>query len=397
MLFLFLLLLSFPVFGQNQNEDSIDSILSKIYAERDSFYADSFYEETLEKAYHAYLEKDFKRAIQKLDLIYSKYKDRDWRYYSIRGKVHEAKEEEDEAIYHFTFSIALNPAQPEIFKKLYELNFKIRRPVKSFDYIRLYLKENENDIQMRYRALILAKRLGNDEYVRYSLKKIQNLTPKELDINQINKEISDLISKNKIKEAKIEVNQYLPHFPINEELHSNLYIILRKLKVKDREIESALMDSAVLLSENTKYPLRLAMFYKERKRYLQALDLFRRIFYTTLSKQGFEMDTEIILFLKECYSELNQSNDVRATLSLMEIFSKKEKPEFGEWNSLRINFQNNREFLVSLLYYTKSNQMNVQYDSIKSILVDRDNKKADSERMNIYSVFTYDDFRNQIP
>ena len=65
-------------------------------------------------------------------------------------------------------------------------------------------------------------------------------------------------------------------------------------------MESALIDTAVLFSDNPKYSLRLALFYKE-KFYWKALDLFRRVFYTSLAKEGFELDTEILLFLKESY------------------------------------------------------------------------------------------------
>ena len=75
-------------------------------------------------------------------------------------------ERDGKAIEHFTFSISLNSAQPEVFKKLFELNSKIRRPIKSFDYIRLYLSKNESDIVMRYRSLILAKRSPASTNVR---------------------------------------------------------------------------------------------------------------------------------------------------------------------------------------------------------------------------------------
>lgn len=392
-----LLLLSFPIFADKDSEETIESTLSKIFEERDNFYADNFYEETLEKAYYAYLEKDYKRSIQKLDLIFSKYKQKDWRYFSIRGKVHESLEQEDEAIYHYTFSIALNPAQPEIFKKLYEINYKIRRPVQSFDYIRLYLKENDADIEMRYRALILAKRLGNEEYVKYALNKIKHHTPQANDLSKIKKEISELIANKKFKDAKEKINSYLPYYPLEEDLHNYLIISLRNLKVKEKEMEAALINAAVLLSNNTKYPLRLAMYYKEKKRFLQSLDLFRRVFYTELAQKGFDLDTEVILLLKECYLMLNQANDVRACLSLLEIFSEKNKPEMPEWNSLRINFQNNREMLITILYYTNANQLNDDYNKFKIILRERDDKKADMERMNIYSVFINDDFRNTIP
>ena len=359
--------------------------------------ADDFYEETLARAYAAFTEKNYRRAIQKLDLIFTKQEERDWRYYSIRAETHEALGEEDAAIEHYTFSIALNPAQSEVFKKLYELNFKIRRPVKSFDYIRLYLSQNEKDIFMRYRALILAKRLGNEEYVRFALKKIQSQNTYGDDKKKIFDNIKNLISKKKFKEAKEESKKYLPYFPLEEELHNDLQIAERNFDAKGKDMESALIDTAVLLSDNPKYSLRLAYFYKEKKLYWQALNLFRRVFYLSLAKDGFALDTETILFLKECYANLNLSNDVRACLSLLEIFQAKDKPELAEWNSLRINFNNNREFLIAILYFTKTNNLMQEYEKFSSILHDRDEKKSDSELMNIYSVFIYDDFRNTSP
>lgn len=359
--------------------------------------ADDFYEETLARAYAAFTEKNYQRAIQKLDLIFTKQEERDWRYYSIRAETHEALGEEDAAIEHYTFSIALNPAQSEVFKKLYELNFKIRRPVKSFDYIRLYLSQNEKDIFMRYRALILAKRLGNEEYVRFALKKIQTQNTYGDDKKKIFENIKNLISKKKFKEAKEESKKYLPYFPLEEELHNDLQISERNFDSKGKDMESALIDTAVLLSDNQKYSLRLAYFYKEKKLYWQALNLFRRVFYLSLAKDGFALDTETILFLKECYANLNLSNDVRACLSLLEIFQTKDKPDLAEWNSLRINFNNNREFLIAILYFTKANNLTQDYEKFRSILLDRDEKKSDSELMNIYSVFIYDDFRNTTP
>lgn len=359
--------------------------------------ADDFYEETLARAYAAFTEKNYQRAIQKLDLIFTKQEERDWRYYSIRAETHEALGEEDAAIEHYTFSIALNPAQSEVFKKLYELNFKIRRPVKSFDYIRLYLSQNEKDIFMRYRALILAKRLGNEEYVRFALKKIQTQNTYGDDKKKIFENIKNLISKKKFKEAKEECKKYLPYFPLEEELHNDLQITERNFDAKGKDMESALIDTAVLLSDNPKYSLRLAYFYKEKKLYWQALNLFRRVFYLSLAKDGFALDTETILFLKECYANLNLSNDVRACLSLLEIFQTKDKPDLAEWNSLRINFNNNREFLIAILFFTKTNNLTQDYEKFRSILLDRDEKKSDSELMNIYSVFIYDDFRNAIP
>ncbi|HRG75307.1 MAG TPA: hypothetical protein PLX69_12170 [Leptospiraceae bacterium] len=359
--------------------------------------ADDFYEETLARAYAAFTEKNYQRAIQKLDLIFTKQEERDWRYYSIRAETHEALGEEDAAIEHYTFSIALNPAQSEVFKKLYELNFKIRRPVKSFDYIRLYLSQNEKDIFMRYRALILAKRLGNEEYVRFALKKIQSQNTYGDDKKKIFENIKNLISKKKFKEAKEESKKYLPYFPLEEELHNDLQIAERNFDSKGKDMESALIDTAVLLSDNQKYSLRLAYFYKEKKLYWQALNLFRRVFYLSLAKDGFALDTETILFLKECYANLNLSNDVRACLSLLEIFQTKDKPDLAEWNSLRINFNNNREFLIAILYFTKANNLTQEYEKFRVILQERDEKKSDSELMNIYSVFIYDDFRNTTP
>ncbi|HRG46993.1 MAG TPA: hypothetical protein PLG41_12385, partial [Leptospiraceae bacterium] len=346
--------------------------------------ADDFYEETLARAYAAFTEKNYQRAIQKLDLIFTKQEERDWRYYSIRAETHEALGEEDAAIEHYTFSIALNPAQSEVFKKLYELNFKIRRPVKSFDYIRLYLSQNEKDIFMRYRALILAKRLGNEEYVRFALKKIQSQNTYGDDKKKIFENIKNLISKKKFKEAKEESKKYLPYFPLEEELHNDLQISERNFDSKGKDMESALIDTAVLLSDNQKYSLRLAYFYKEKKLYWQALNLFRRVFYLSLAKDGFALDTETILFLKECYANLNLSNDVRACLSLLEIFQTKDKPDLAEWNSLRINFNNNREFLIAILYFTKANNLTQEYEKFRVILQERDEKKSDSELMNIY-------------
>lgn len=388
-----LILLTLPLFADDMEEDAIENV----FAARDNFSNDSFYEETLEKAYNALVEKDYKRSINKLDLILSKYKEKDWRYYSIRAETHQALDEEDEAIAHYTFSIALNPAQPNVFKKLYELNFKIRRPIKSFEYIRLYLSQNENDILMRYRALILAKRLGNEEYVRFALKKINSQNSFEPDQKKILENIKALISKKKYKEAKVESQKYLPYFPLDEELHNDLQIAQRNLDAKGKEMESILIDTAVLFSDNPKYSLRLAYYYKEKKFYWQALNLFRRVFYLSLTKDGFALDTETILFLKECYFYLNRSNDVRACLSLLEIFAAKEKPELAEWNSLRINFNNNREFLVAILYFTKTNNLTHDYEKFRTILSERDEKKGDLERMNIYSVFTYDDFRTIVP
>lgn len=392
-----LILLTLPLFANDLEEDSIENTLAKIFTSRDNFSNDNFYEETLEKAYHALVEKDYKRSINKLDLILSKYKERDWRYYSIRAETHQALEQEDEAIEHYTFSIALNPAQPNVFKKLYELNFKIRRPVKSFEYIRLYLSQNENDIVMRYRALILAKRLGNEEYVRFALKKINSQNSFETDKKKILENIKALISKKKYKEAKVESEKYLPYFPLDEELHNDLQIAQRNLDPKGKEMESVLIDTAVLFSDNPKYSLRLAYYYKEKKFYWQALNLFRRVFYLALTKDGFALDTETIIFLKECYFHLNLSNDVRACLSLLEILTAKEKPELAEWNSLRINFNNNREFLIAILYFTKTNNLTQDYEKFRTILSERDDKKGDLERMNIYSVFTYDDFRTIVP
>ena len=74
--------------------------------------------------------------------------------------------------------------------------------------------------------------------------------------------------------------------------------------------------------------------------------------------------------------------------------NQKEKPELSEWNSLRINFNNNREFLVTILYFTKTNNLTNDYEKFREILKERDEKKADAEFMNVYSVFVYDDFRN---
>ncbi|MBK8397137.1 MAG: hypothetical protein IPL26_18125 [Leptospiraceae bacterium] len=362
-----------------------------------NLYASDYYEETLERAYSAFTQKEYKRALEKLDIILSKQDEKDWRYYSIRAEVHEALGEEDAAIEHFTFSISLNSAQPEVFKKLFELNSKIRRPIKSFDYIRLYLSKNESDIVMRYRSLILAKRLGEEEYFRFALKKINAQNKSEEEKNNILEKIKILLSKKKFKEAKEEANKYLPYFPMEEVLHNYINIAQNNLDSKGKERESLLIDTAVLFSDNPKYSLQLAYYYKEKKLYYQALNLFRRVFYLALAKDGFELDTESILFLKECYYQLQSTNDVRAMVSLLTIFKEKEKPDLAEWNSLRINFNNNRELLIAILYFTKTNQLTNEYEKFHEILKIRDEKKADSEFMNVYSVFVYDDFRNTLP
>ncbi len=392
-----IILLTLPLVADDFEGESIEKVLTRIFKNRDSFFIDNFYEETLEKAYQALIQKDYKRSMNKLDLILSKYEGKDWRYYSIRAEAHQALEQEDEAIEHYTFSIALNPAQPEVFKKLYELNFKIRRPVKSFDYIKLYLKENEKDIFMRYRALILAKRLEDEKYVRFALDKIQAQNSFDADKKKILENINNLIAKKQFKKAKEDCKKYLPYFPLDEELHNDLQIAQRNLDSKGKEMESVLIDTAVLLSDNPKYSLRLAYYYKEKKQYFQALNLFRRVFYLSLAKDGYALDTETILFLKECYFHLNRTNDVRACLSLLEIFTAKEKPDLAEWNSLRINFNNNREFLISILFFTKFNNLSEDYEKFRTILGERDDKKSDLELMNIYSVFIHDDFRNKTP
>lgn len=392
--FLILLFLIFPIFSQDGEEETREEVLASIFQKRDSFSADQFYEDTLKKAYYAFVEKDYPRAINKLDLIVSKYKEKDWRYYSIRAKTHEALGQEDEAIQHYTFSIAINPAQSDVFKKLYELNFKIRRPVKSFEYIRLYLKDNEKDTFLRYRALILAKRLGDEKYASFALKKIESGNGFSDEKEKIFELIKNLITNKKYKEAKEECNKYLPYFPMDEKLHNYLHIAQHNLDRQGKEMESILMDTAVLFSDNPKYSLKLAYYYKEKKRHYQALNLFRRVFYLSLAKDGFTLNTETILFLKECYFQLQSTNDVRAMLSLLEILEQKEKPELSEWNSLRINFNNNREFLVTILYFTKTNNLTNDYEKFREILKERDEKKADAEFMNVYSVFVYDDFRN---
>ena len=75
--FLILLFLIFPIFSQDGEEETREEVLASIFQKRDSFSADQFYEDTLKKAYYAFVEKDYPRAINKLDLIVSKYKEKD--------------------------------------------------------------------------------------------------------------------------------------------------------------------------------------------------------------------------------------------------------------------------------------------------------------------------------
>jgi hypothetical protein len=344
-----------------------------------SLFSNEVYESYLEKAYDYFIQKNFTLSLQKLEYLDKNGFEKDWRYFSILGEILEAKGEDKEAIKNYTLSIALNQTNEVLFKKLYELNSKQKKIANAFDFIRLYLSQKDDDIILRYKASLLSKRLGENEYFTYSIKKIQKLNPHD------KQKVMEDLKKNKLDKTNIiYLENILPYFPLEKEIH-DLRIQYYSNSKNEFQLEEALLEKAILFDLDKRALFDIATFYKKKKKYYKALNLFRRIFYSEVSEKK-EFSKESIYFLKECYRNMNR-DDYKGFDELEKFSVQEDKISFLK--SLSISFPYNREILY-LGYIFSMNEADKKL--FKDKIQFRDKNKADSEWMNVYGLFLKEDF-----
>jgi hypothetical protein len=226
---------------------------------------------------------------EKLEKLETEYPAPDYRFFGLRGMLYEELGKIDLATEDYEKALSLKPNEKNIAKRLFEIYGEDRRPQKAFNFARIYLSQDPENKLIRYRALILASRLGERKYFNFSLSKIE-ASKKSNSLETILKEVDKLISKKDFKQCKNILDESILLYPTSLKLHNQSIQVERKINSSKNEMEKLLLDKAAIFYTEKKYSLELAMFYKENNRKYEALNLYRRMFHQAIKKQGYNFE-----------------------------------------------------------------------------------------------------------
>ncbi len=340
----------------------------------------SDYEEDLTKAYVFYLDKNWKLSREKLQKIDLEYELKDWRFYSLKGEIEEQLGETTEALKNYTIAVSLNQTNSELFKRIYEIYTNLKKPFHAFEYIRLYLSQNPYDTRMRYKAMLLSKRIGEDKYFEFSKNKFNSESIPESEF--INLELK--LKQKKYNELETNLTELKYKYPFEVGIYNLEKKIFLETKNKTK-LEENFLEQAILFESKERVILELANFYKEEKKYLKALNLYRKYFFLSLKK---EKIFEANIFLKEIYRSLNK-NDFLAFDELEDFFLVPQK--LLQLKRLSITYPNQREILILGIYFSKKEKNETEEIYFQNKLKARDEKNEFSELLNVYSLFLKED------
>ncbi|MCB1190411.1 MAG: hypothetical protein H7A23_22040 [Leptospiraceae bacterium] len=337
---------------------------------------------------------NYQKALEDLEVLEKNPENRTWEFYKLKGDAFLGISRQYDAANSFQKSLKINPRQAVLHLKLSQFYDSIRKPKKSFHHVRLYLALEGDDIQQRYRAIILSSRVGDLKYFQYALKRIEDTTKKsEYDIKEVLNTIETHFQKGEYKHVQQDCEKYLPYFPQEKKLHNYLYLAHRNQNSSINTIENVLIDSVAIFRDSSLYQIRLAIYLKSQKKLHRALSVFRRAFQNALIQDGFSIDEEILYHIKQVYYELNCHMDSKAIDSLIQTIRKRENQELQKLDSSIRLYNYNREYLVFALHYLAVKEDEKMFRAYSQILMERDEKRGDKELMNVFSPFEKEEMR----
>ncbi|MCB1179784.1 MAG: hypothetical protein KDK36_19560 [Leptospiraceae bacterium] len=339
-----------------------------------------------------------KQILEKIEITYEKP---DYRYYAIRGELHQKLEELDEAIDYYeksmkysTFNVkeasdgehvdVLINNQKFISEKLFKLYLDSRKLKKAFDFIRIYLATNPNDGKARYESIILASRLKRLEYFNKAISLIPKKSEEEFEKSFLT--IKELIRKKKFSKALTLIEEEILYNPLELKLHNMARLCHNSIDPNSKEMETILLNTAAIFYKEKKHSLLLGNYYRHHKKKYQALNLYRRMFDQSLEKDEYNFDEEVLYLLRDWYHNEKRLSDELAISRLIEM-GRRGDHQIEEELFSEYNVSKNREILVYLIFHLSHKDNKALYRKYQSILAQHDRKHGDSEFMNIFPVF----------
>ncbi|PJZ68250.1 hypothetical protein CH373_04460 [Leptospira perolatii] len=311
------------------------------------------WEELIQQATEELERTRYEQALDKLRIADESEYPRDARYYWIQGKALLGKGEDLEALKSFEASIRLQPEQNALLREMTDLYDSLRIADKALNTSRVLLARNPDDINLRYRAVIWASKIGNLEYYKQNLSDLEFNNPYKAEISALLDEIRGFQEKSQHKEVLDRCSRFLPYFPRNRQLHR---ICLSSKKAKDQtSYENGLLDRAAIFREDPIYHHELTMEYLDKRKFVQAGAMARRSYLLALEQSMF-LDKDYLMPIRRIYVQNGASKDVHAIELLEEILLSKKSLSSEEWDSVLRQTGFNWEILVFAIHVLQDSE-----------------------------------------
>ncbi|MCB1156190.1 MAG: hypothetical protein H7A25_01105 [Leptospiraceae bacterium] len=359
------------------------------------------FEEILQKAELELKRRDSKKTLNLLSQVSTQIPlALEWKFYRLRGLSYRLEKDLLLAGEDLEKSIRLKKEQPDLFLELANIYRELARPKKEFSFLKLYLSQNKNSPEERFRATLLSSRLGDKKYFTYSIQEIKQFeipefqgkchpSIKPANMEALVPELKRLEEKNQWFCVRELAKFYLPYFPLQKEIHSYIIRSERKLKVPYSEQELSLIQKASLFPEMESYSLQLALFYKKNKKPQRALQLFRRAFLQTLLRRGHTFSAEVLSPIRDYYYQQRRHTDIQAIDKILELRKMEAQKRLEALDSNLIQFHENREFLLFSLFILKEEQKQNKFEEVKNRFIIRDEKYGMRELIGALGLFSF--------
>lgn len=305
---------------------------------------------------------DYGHALDRLEIARRKNPSPDYRYYYILGETYFRMGKMTESMSAFQESLNREPGQVELLEKMAKFHESDRRPHFALRYLKKYLRFLPDDKEKTYRAAILAKLSGENQYADQLFTKLESDRTYRIEKSAIIEKIQHHIQNGDWNPAIESSEKFLLYFPREEILHEFLILALRGSKSKN--VEKAIIDSTAIFSDNANFAVRYGIFLQEQERMLEALSAFRRAFSISLIQdQNLSNQAEIFFLIRQTYSFLNREHDARALANLANLIQKGKADESDSVIQATKTYPKNRETLeFAIHFFAKTNdKSNEQY------------------------------------
>jgi hypothetical protein len=347
-----------------------------------------FYKTLLTEAEFYYLENRPEISQQKLDILFSRYPTHlEFGYYHLLGKIKENRQDMTSAMEAYEKAIKLNPKEDKLALKIFDFYIFERKLQNAFNFGRIYLSLNPDDPIIRYKTMVLASRLGERKYFLFAERKLGKFDKKE-NKEDILKQFEELSKANKYEEGYLKSKELLPYYASDFLIHKYFRTFHKNSELDQDREEEYLINTAAIFWKDPIPSYNLALYYMNTKNYYKALNLFRRMYSQSLTKNKENLDEEILYSIRNCYFHLKDKSQIHSIDSLIRLhrqFQKTKTRKEDEVYSLYLNTKN-RETLVYLIHFFETKKF-VYLTQLK----ERDNSKGDSEFMNVFPLFDFEE------
>ncbi len=308
----------------------------------------------------------------------------DYRYYNLLGEAHSKLGQEYEAMEAFEMSVSLNKNQFPLFLKIADYYEKERKPDKALLYTEKYLELVPTDKNRLYKAAILSRRIGKEDFYLKYIKLLESDTSFLSEQDALQTSLSRNIKNKKWKEAEDLAARYLPYFPRIEGMYESL--ILARRGRQSPLIEEAYVYACVIFKEETRYFVRYGVYLQEKGRYQEALSSFRRAFFNALKYEAKGDWGEILFLLRQSYANLGWEKETLAIDLLVKDLKNKAQLQDEVLENHIQTHRKNREYLLFASYWFKTKDRN-KSELYKKLLNERDRENEVKEFLFVIGPF----------